>query len=155
MSETYERVKLGTREAPASFHDALLKLKDATGKGWVSLDADGRYLVDKKPHKIYCAVGYLLPPEHRHQLVDSDKHANELPTVLNVEQHLLEKHMGISLEDAHEIQQTFDDISRKYLTAIDKPYLRQPAKNEARLKFRKEWVDFLDSLFERPNYSLE
>jgi hypothetical protein len=155
MSETYERVKLGTREAPASFHDAMLKLRDATGKGWISLDSDGRYVVDKNPHKIYCAVGYLLPPEYRRKLVDSDKYVNELPKVLGVERHLLEMHMGVTLEDAQEIQTKFDDISRRYLTEIDKPYTRQPAKHEARRKFRKEWVVFLDSLFERENYTLE
>jgi hypothetical protein len=41
---TYDRITVDNREVPASFHDALLKLKDATAKQVVSLASWVYYL---------------------------------------------------------------------------------------------------------------
>jgi hypothetical protein len=152
---TYTRITVGNREVPASFHDALLKLKDATAKQWISLDSDGAYTVLKGDKKIYCAIGYLLPPEFRKQLVECDKFVNDLPKVLGVEQHELEVMMGVAMEDAIEIQRKFDDLSRSYLTASHKPYVRIEGIKAALAENRKAWNQFLTGLFERENYSFE
>jgi hypothetical protein len=152
---TYTRITVGDREVPASFHDALLKLKDATAKQWVSLESDGAYLVLKGDRKIHCAIGYLLPPEFRKQLVDSDKFVKDLPEVLGVEQYELETMMGVAMEDAIEIQTKFDELSRNYLTATHQRYVRSDAIKAAFSENRKAWNEFLTGLFARENYSFE
>jgi len=154
-STTFTRITVGNREVPASFHDALLKLKDATAKQWVSLESDGGYSVVKGDKKIYCAIGYLLPLDFRKQLVDCDKFVNDLPEVLGIEQHELEVVMGVAMEDAIEIQTKFDDLSRNYLTATHQPYVRIEAVKAAFAENRKAWNQFLTGLFERENYSFE
>lgn len=149
----YQRVTYDNKEVPASFHDALLKLKDATSKQWVSFDADGSYQTDGKGRPIYCAIGYLLPVEYRRQLMDSDKFVKDLPKVLGITKHELETYLGMDLVDAAKIQTEFDKLSRNYLTVVHKPYIRQDAIAQARTEARHAWHAFLDSFFEHDNYS--
>jgi hypothetical protein len=152
---SYDRVKIDNREVPASFHDAVLKLKDATAKSWISLDVDGQYSADGEVHKIYCAIGYLLPVECRRQLDNSTNYVQELPRVLNISPDYLEIQMGVTIKDAINIQTKFDALSRSYLTVVNTKYVRQDTVKEAHKKYRREWNEFLDSLLEHENYSLE
>jgi hypothetical protein len=152
---SYDRIKIDNREIPASFHDAILKLKDATAKSWISLDVDGQYSSTKGTMRIYCAIGYLLTVPWRRQLVDSANHVEELPRVLEIDPAALEIQMGMTIADAVGVQNKFDDISRGYLTVAHAKYVRKEAVHEAHKKYRKQWNDYLDSLLELDNYSLE
>jgi hypothetical protein len=152
---SYERVRYGDREVPASFHDAILKIKDATAKQWISFEADGRYIVPKQNPPMYCAIGYLLPPIYRRQLVDSNKTVRELPSLLGVRRQELEILMGMDLADATAIQNKFDDLSRSFLTVSTTPYVTSEEVVAAKKRYRKEWAEFLNQLLEKENYQFE
>lgn len=150
----FDTVQFNDKRVPASFHDAILKLKDASSKQWISFEADGRYMHDDANRRIYCAVGYLLPVPLRRQLVDSDKGVRELPSVLGIELYELERYLGMSIDDAESIQGHFDHLSREYLQAANAKYARDGKVQAALKENRRIWRQYLDLLLERDNYAL-
>jgi hypothetical protein len=97
----------------------------------------------------------LLPFDLRRQLVDSDKFVEELPNEFGITDSELEVMMGLAMTDAIEIQTKFDELSRNYITVTHKSYVRNGSIQEAWVQNRRAWGEFLNSLFERDNYSLE
>lgn len=70
MTLKYNTVKVNGIKVPATFHDALLKIKDGFQKGNVDFRAAGGYelYIEHEHRKVYCPIGYLLTRRQRKEI---------------------------------------------------------------------------------------
>jgi hypothetical protein len=144
MSVKYKTIEVNGIKVPATFHDAILKIKDGFQRGRVDFVSRGRYEFDDPDtgKKAYCPIGYLFTNAQRAALVEQDT----FPEAMTVDVEDLAAMFGednivtvtgMSVRDGLELQQQFDSIS-------DHP--------EDRLNARGDFNSVLNNMLERTNY---
>lgn len=145
MSTKYNTVALNGFRVPATFHDAVSKIKDGFEKGKVSFESVGLYQVTD-PHRfrnVYCPIGYLLTVKQR-DLMNDFGQENENAVASDAPwKHFGEKNLQVMLgmcrSDAAAVQNTFDELGTNALGLSTKDQ-------------RKGFTTLLNEMLTRPNY---
>lgn len=118
MSIRYNTVEVNGIKVPATFHDALLKIKDGLQRDRVNFASVGRYeFYDPGTDKMaYCPIGYLFTAAQRAAIGEIQEPLEAMGldvddlAALFGEKNLITV-MGMKLRDGLEIQQLFDNIA--------------------------------------------
>lgn len=145
MSVKYKTIEVNGIKVPATFHDAILKIKDGFQRGRVNFVAAARYVVyDEDTDKVvYSPIGYLFNNAQREAICAADD-ASEQPYSMNVEELAdafgiknIATVTGMTVSDGLELQEFFDYIGTQYYEGSDP---------------RTDFNNALNELLKRPNY---
>jgi hypothetical protein len=146
MTVKYNLVTINGFDVPATFHDAIFKIKDGFQKGMISFYTGG-FFVAYEPDKnknVFSAVGYLLTRKQR-QIIDELQEAGT-PVIFTDKairtmfgDSNLEGMMSMTLDDAAEVQLMFEEI------ADNVPL-------DGMQRARQQFNDYLNTLLRKSNY---
>jgi len=146
MTVKYNLININGFDVPATFHDAIFKIKDGFQKGMISFYTGGFFVAYEpdKNHNVFSAIGYLLTRKQR-QIIDALQEAGTPVLVTDKsictlfgEQNLIGM-TGMRIEDAGDMQLNFEECAEVVHT---------DGEQDARLHFNK----YLNAQLQKPNY---
>jgi hypothetical protein len=148
MTVKFNTVEINGFRVPATFHDAILKIKDGFQKGKVSFVSTGNYETKDyfNDKNVCCPIGYLLTSQQRKQFQLLDDEFNISNDINNNEvwDHFgndnLYAMLSMHFEQADDLQTSFDEIGMKLHNGDN--------DKECRTSFTR----YLNGLLAQPNY---
>lgn len=142
MTAKLNQLEMNGCRMPATFHDAIYKIKDGLHKGLVSFEAWGRYeLKEPGQRTVYSPVGIMLTRAQRKAIValdGDDEHPFVVwaPEVLEAfTQRNIEGMLGMTLDEACDLEHEFDVCA-----------------DPATINGRKRFVSYLNGLLDGKNH---
>jgi hypothetical protein len=148
MTVKFNTVEINGFRVPATFHDAILKIKDGFQKGKISFVSTGHYeIVDSHSDKnVCCPIGYLLTSRQRKQFQNLDEDHNISNDINNdavwdfIGNDNLHAMLGMYFDHADHLQSVFDEVGVKWHNG--------DSSKECRTAFNR----YLNGLLAEPNY---
>jgi hypothetical protein len=146
MTVKYNLININGFDVPATFHDAIFKIKDGFQKGMISFYTDTFCVTHDaiKDKNVFSAVGYLLTRKQRMiidelQLSDGAVLFTDEQVIKLVGEANLSAMLGMTLKDASDLKVQFEEISEGIgINSIE--------------IVRQNFNKYLNNLLARPNY---